>query len=60
MVARSGYVPRIPGILLIIAGLGYLTDSFAQALLVNYSSLENLFLMVVFLPAFVGEVSFCL
>ena len=60
LAARSGYVPRILGILLVVAGLGYLTDSFAQTLLPNYADLSGLFMMVVFLPAFVGEVSFCL
>lgn len=60
MAARSGYVPRVLGILLMIAGLGYLTDSFGRALLSNYAEVENLFLLVVFLPAFIGEVSFCL
>jgi hypothetical protein len=60
LVARSGYVPGFLGILLFIAGLGYLTDSFAQALLPNYADLSGLFMLVVLLPAFIGEVSFCL
>ena len=58
--ARSGFVPRILGGLLILAGLGYLADSFGRALLTGYAEWEAVFMVVLFLPAFVGEVSFCL
>ncbi len=34
---RSGFVPKILGILLVVAGLGYLTDSFGAVLLSGYS-----------------------
>lgn len=34
---RSGYVPRIVGVLLVIAGAGYLVDSFAGLLVAGYS-----------------------
>jgi len=60
LVYRSGYFPKILGILLICASFGYLTDSFAQVLLTNYESYEALFSMIVFTPAFVAELSFCL
>jgi SAM-dependent methyltransferase len=60
LVFRSGYVPRILGVLLIVASLGYLMDSFSRALLVNYAEYETVFLLIVFVPAFMAEVSFCL
>ncbi|MEV0261137.1 DUF4386 domain-containing protein [Streptomyces sp. NPDC050617] len=45
---RSGYVPRILGVLLVIAGLGYLTDSFGALLSADYGAEVAMF-------AFVGE-----
>ncbi|HXV97680.1 MAG TPA: DUF4386 domain-containing protein [Anaerolineae bacterium] len=57
LVLKSGYFPRILGALLIVASLGYLIDSFASFLLPTY---EAIFALVVFLPAFIGELSMCL
>jgi len=60
LVFKSGYFPRILGVLLIVASLGYLIDSFASFLLPNYDDYEAIFALVVFLPAFIGELSMCL
>jgi hypothetical protein len=60
LVVRSGYVPRILGILLIVAATGYFVDSFGRTLLANYADYETIFMLAVFVPAFVAEVSFCL
>lgn len=60
LIIKSGYVPKILGILLIIASIGYLIDSFAKVLLLNYQSYEALFAVVVFLPAFIAELALCL
>ena len=49
LVFRSGYIPRILGVLLIIAGFGYLIDSFAEFLLPNYDLTISMF-------TFIGEV----
>jgi hypothetical protein len=60
LVFKSGYLPRILGILLIIASLGYLVDSFAIVLLPNYEDYETVFGWVVFAPALIAELAFCL
>ena len=60
LVFKSGYFPRILGILLIGASLGYLLDSFAKVLLPNYDDYEVIFALVVFAPAFIAELSICL
>jgi hypothetical protein len=60
LVFKSGYFPRILGILLIVASLGYLIDSFAGFLWPTYDNYEAIFALVVFLPAFIGELAMCL
>ncbi len=60
LVFKSSYFPGVLGILLIVAALGYLTDSFAGFLLPNYAAYESIFALVVFAPAFIGELSFTL
>lgn len=60
LIFKSGYFPKILGVLLIVASAGYLIDSFANFLLPNYESYESIFLAVVFVPAFIAELSLCL
>ena len=60
LILRSRLVPRILGYLLLVAGSGYLIDSFGRTLLSNYADYQNLLGMVVLLPAFVAELSFSL
>lgn len=60
LVYRSGYVPKVLGVMLVVAGVGYLVDSFGRTLLVDYDAYASLFQMAVFLPAFLGELSFAL
>ena len=60
LILRSQLVPRILGYLLLVAGSGYLIDSFGRTLLSNYADYQNLLGMVVLLPAFVAELSFSL
>ena len=59
LVFKSGYAPRPLGILLILSSFGYLVDSFAQFLLLNYASYESIFLIVVAVPGILGELSLC-
>jgi hypothetical protein len=54
---KSGFMPRILGIILIITGFGYLIDSFANFLLPNYTDYETIFLMIVAIPGIIGEIS---
>lgn len=59
LIIKSGFIPRILGILLIAAAFGYLIDSFAHFLLSDYTTYAMLFLLVVAVPAFLAEVSLC-
>lgn len=56
----SGYIPKILGGLLIFAGLGYLIDSFASFLLPSYGDYAEIFALVVFVPALIGELALAL
>jgi hypothetical protein len=53
---RSGYFPRTLGVLLVLAGLSYLTNSFTLILAPTYA--ETIF--PVLLLALIGELSLCL
>ena len=57
LIFRSGYLPKTLGVLMQIAGLSYLTNSFA---LVLVPALANRWFPAILLPAFVGETSLCL
>lgn len=60
LILKSGYIPKILGVLLLFASIGYLTDSFANVLLVNYKSYQDIFAIIVFVPALFAELTFCL
>jgi hypothetical protein len=60
LVWRSGFVPKVLGALVLLAGAGYLVDGFANVLLTNYATYADVFAMVVFAPAIVGELAFAL
>jgi hypothetical protein len=51
LVFKSVYIPKILGILLIIASLGYLVDAFGKFLLPNYGATIAMF-------TFIGELLF--
>lgn len=55
LVVRSGYVTRVLGYVLMVAGVAYVADTLANALLSNYSDVEGLFLAIVAVPSVIGE-----
>lgn len=57
LIFKSGYIPRILGILLIVASIGYLIDSFANFLLPSYPDYKDIFLFIVVVPGVIGELS---
>ena len=57
VIYKSGFLPKVIGVLMQIAGLCYLTDSFT---LILSPTLANRLFPAILLPAFVGEASFCL
>jgi len=57
LIARSGYLPKILGVLMQIAGVCYLTNSFALLLA---PKVANALFPAILVPAFIGELSLCL
>ncbi len=57
LVFKSGYFPRILGVLLVLGALGYLIDSFGNILFPNY---EGIFGLVVAVTSIIGELPFFL
>jgi hypothetical protein len=57
LIFRSGYLPKTIGVLMQIAGLCYLTNSFALLLAPTFASIIFPAIMV---PALIAETSFCL
>ena len=51
LVFNSGFLPKLLGVLLACAGLGYLIDGFARTLLTHYARYQGALLLVVFVPA---------
>ncbi|MFQ6121234.1 MAG: DUF4386 family protein, partial [Methanosarcinales archaeon] len=57
---KSGYLPRILGVLLIFASLGYLIDSFAYLFLANDEAIIFLIAIFLIVIAVVAELSLSL
>jgi hypothetical protein len=60
LIFKSGCLPRIIGILLILAGFGYLIDSFTHFLLSDYDDYKAIFLPIVAVPGVIAELSLTL
>jgi hypothetical protein len=57
LIYKSGYISKLIGVLLLVAGIGYLIDSFANFLLPDYANYKDIFLMIVVIPGIIGELS---
>ena len=57
LIIKSDFLPRILGILILIVGLGYLTNSFA---LILSPQIADMIFPLLIIPIFIGELSMCL
>jgi hypothetical protein len=55
LILRSGYVPKLLGYLLILAGAAYAVDTLAHALLPDYAAYGTVFLIIVAASSIVAE-----
>ena len=55
LIVQSGWVTRVLGYVLMVAGAAYVVDTLANALLANYDDVAGLFLVIVAVPSVIGE-----
>lgn len=55
LIARSGYIPRLIGWLVCLAGLAYAADGFGTVILGSYGAYADIAAMAVIIPGIVGE-----
>lgn len=55
LVVKSRYTTAVLGYVLMLAGVAYMVDTAANALLANYDDYANVFLVLVAVPSVVGE-----
>lgn len=60
LIIRSTYIPRFLGYTMFVVAAGYLIDSGAQILMTRYTDYADLFALVVFVPALLGELTLAL
>ena len=60
LIFKSEFIPRILGVLLMVASLGYFIDSFASFLSSDYVNNDVMFLIFVAAPAIIAELSLTL
>ena len=58
LILESGYIPRALGVLLVLAGVAYVINTLANALLSNYEDYEAVFVAIVAVPSVIGELAF--
>jgi Domain of unknown function (DUF4386) len=57
LIFKSGFLPRALGVLILIAGLCYLINSFV---LILFPALSDLIFQIILTPTFIAELSMCL
>lgn len=55
---KSTDIPKVLGILLILAAIGYIIDGIAKLCMPNYSDYKAIFEVIVIMPSVIGEFSF--
>lgn len=60
IIKSGGYIPKIIGVFLVAASVGYLMDSIAHFILPNYTDFETIFVIIVAVSGVIGEISLAL
>ncbi|MES2555044.1 MAG: DUF4386 domain-containing protein [Bacteroidota bacterium] len=57
LAVKSGFIPKVIGVLLLIAGIAYFGSNLAKLVMPDYGTYEALFTAVVAIPSVIGELS---
>jgi Domain of unknown function (DUF4386) len=57
VIVKADYVPRLLGILVVVAGVGYLIQNLASVVLANYDDYEGFFMLLLVVMSVPGEFS---
>jgi len=60
LIMKSSYIPKIIGIFWLIVAVGYVSNSLLNFIIPSFEVYKTTFQTVVFIPAIVAELSFCL
>jgi hypothetical protein len=60
LIVKSGYIPKILGLLLIIAFIGYQVYCMAFIFDADFANRENMYKMILGIPGVISELSFCI
>ncbi|MGI2329134.1 DUF4386 domain-containing protein [Planococcus sp. YIM B11945] len=58
LIFKSGFIPKVFGILMLLSGLGYFIDNILWVLLANDTDLMAIFSLIVFVLAVIAELAF--
>jgi len=58
LIIKSTYIPKVLGVLLLLAALGYIIDGMAKLFMPNYIDYKDVFETIVIMPSVIGEFSF--
>ena len=58
LILKSVSLPKYLGVLLVLAGSGYVVDTLAFSILSDYDQYKDVFLAIVAIPSIVGELAF--
>ena len=58
LLVKSAWTTKVLGYVLVVAGAAYIVDTVARAVIADYANVEDVFLVIVAVPAVIAELWF--